>query len=528
MSTATNLQGGLGNSRDNGAVLEEARKKLIVRKEIDLQRLLKRPAVKIEGRMASAELAKYVDDLADGAFEFVFGVARPFIRELDKDVAEIGEEVKCEPCEDGDDETRQHRAEEYESTIPIFADFVPENDKILREEADISGRRQFVEALCLRVQTRAKIGLLADDIRGAEGKDYLEHLLEESKDNAGKRVFVKSSAKNAPIRAFGRGYDLTDGVFGERHHEFASKKLTEVVNSRARELATAFNAEREKRKHKVSVENDDLVSPEELLFKDSDGTAVLPWKFQGHDNAVKLRRSGARLYVVDAVGSPLFALEEMRKEHKEPFVILRHILEKDGEHLCFGEMIDGRPRYKFTEIVSRSAFAMTLWVRTAAGANCPNRLLPGDQTRVMFKEAVANGKKPNGNGNNSGKKRPVKAAGELLTDKEFLYYHGLGDYELVYDKGFRYEPRDENDKPTGTMFEITTAATALVERKKDVDGKDKIALRSVSSDELGQLLLAGGAEPEHEFFEGERGANLPVSLRLGISQAFARLKKSEG
>lgn len=524
MATVNGLQGGLGNGRDNGAVLEEARKRLTAEKVVDIQRLLKRQSEKKEEgqRMSSEELSSYVNDLANGAFEFVIK-GRNFLRQLDKDVTTIGAEVKYDLCEDGDD-TREARALEYESTIPILTDYGPSNDRILREEAEVVGRRQFIEALCLRVRTRAQIGLLVDNLRNAEDKDCLEFMLEKSTSND-KNVFVKSFAKNAPIRAFGKGYGIAN-VFGEQHHEFASKKLTEAVNARVKELTTAYMAEVKKRKQKVFVDEVNLTSAEDLLFGENNGTAVLPWNFQGCGNVVKIRREGARLYIVDAVGSPLFDLEKMREECKDPFVILRHILSPDGKHLCVGQMTEGgRARYSFTEIVARTAFPMTLWVRTAAGANCPNRLLPEDETRTMFTD-TANGKKSNGNSNNGDKKYPVKTGDDRLTDEEFLFFHGLGEYELIFKAGFHYEPRDENEEPTDTTFQITTTAIAMVERK-NVDGKNKIALKSVSTDELRQLLLAGGAEEGHEFFEGQKGAGLPVPLRLGISQAFKRLKLNE-
>ena len=519
MATANGLRGGL-NGKDNGSALEEAKKRLpIMGKEIDLSRLLKKPAEDKpaeDRRMSGEELAKYVNTIADGVFEFVLR-ARRFLRQLDKDIQEIGSEVRFDICEDGDD-TRQQRADEYETTIPALVEYAPERDRVLRKEADNPGRRQFVEALCLRVSACARIGLLADDLRNAENKDSLERLLEESKDN-GNRVFENSSAKNATVWAFGKGYGVAK-VFGERYHNLANKTLAEVANARAKELATAHKTETEKRKQEVLAYSDSLLTAEELIFGNTDGMSVLSWKFQGYDNVIRVRRSGTRLYIVDAVGSPLSALETMEEECKEPFIVLRHILAEDGDHLCPGKMIDDRPRYKFHDTVARQAFQMTLWVRTAAGASCPNRLLPEDETRAMF--SVANDKKPNGN-----KKRPVKIGGEFLTDQEFLFHRGLGEYRLVYEAGFHFEPRDENNEPTGATFQITANATALVERK-EADGKDKIALKLVSTDELAQLLLAGGAEAGHEFFEGQKGAGLPAPLYLGIGQAFRRLKMNEG
>lgn len=482
MATANGLQGGLGSSVDNETVLEEARKRLIIRKEIDLQRLLKKPAVKVtEGRMSSAELARYVDDLAEGAFEFLLK-ARGFLRKLDKDVQEIGEEVNLDLCEDGDD-TRQQRAEEYQSFLPAFLDYMPENDRILREEAELTGRRQFVEALCQRITIYSQIGSLVDDLNSAENKDILENLLEESK-YKDKRVFVRSSAAKAPIRAFGKGYEISS-AFGDRHHDFAEKKLAEAVNANAKELASAYKTETEKRKQEVFADNNGM-SPEELLGDTEEGTAVLSWKFQGHENAVKIRRDGNRLYVIDAVGSPILALEKMREEYKEPFVLLRHILAEDGEHLCPGTMSDGRPRYKFTEVVARQAFAMTLWVRTAFGANCPDRLLTEDETRAMFANSVANGKKPNGNG---GKNRIaiqlVDTDGKEPVSPEVFYFRkvngGAGTITVLLPAGtILHKPNEV----------VLSQSVTLKIRRLIVSGNSRVVVDECDSPKLLEILEA--------------------------------------
>ena len=511
-------QNGGGCGTDNEAVLERAQRALAAKKEVILN--FPSAAVKKEdGRMDSKELAKYVNDLASGAFEFVLNVVLPFFHKMDQEIAEVGDEVKFDQCEDGD-QTKQARREDYESTLIALQLFSPENDGILREEAEIPGRKQFVEALCIRVRHTTQVALLVDKLRCAGTKDELENLLANAKTDPGKdakNVFVKNA--KGSIHAFGRTYGLTPEVF-DRYHEFAHEKLATVTNARSCDLAKAHKDEVNKQKQKVSAKDDSNVSPEVLLFGNpeevNEKTTLLSWKFQEHENVIKLRRSGDRLYIVDAVGKPLETLEAMRQDWEEPFIPLKHILTKDGEHLCPEKTVDGKSRYEFCGFVQKAVLPMVRWIRTAAGECVPSRLLPKD-TQTSDNVSA----KPNG-----AKQRPVKAEGELLTDREFLYFRGIGDYDLVYEVGFHYEPRDEEGKPNGQSFSITERAIARIQRK-EVEGKDKIALKSASTEELAKLLEAGGAEVEHEFFEGARGSSLPIPIYLGISQAFGRLKVSE-
>ena len=504
---------------DNAVELEKALRKMAAKKQVRLS--MPSPAAKQDdGRMDSKDLSDYVNDIATGSYDFVLNVVKPFIAKLNLELREIGDEVNFDQCEDGE-QSKQERQKDYESTVLALQMFSPENDGILREQADIVERKAFVEALCLRVRCTTAIALLVDAIRTAESKDELEELLDnatESEDKNSKEVFVLTTIEKTPMRAFGENYKLTAGVFG-RYHAFACEKLTEAVNGRARELATAHKAKEDQRKQQVSTKDDTHVSPEELLFGNTNDvnekTSVLSWKFQGHENLIKLRRSGDHLYVLDAVGMPLKALEDMREEWEKPFVFLTPILTKDGANLCQEKIVDGRSKYDLG-VVTKSSFPMVCWIRTAAGACISSRLLPNEMP-------VANNNQPQ---KPTGKTRPVKAEGELLTSQEFLYSKGLGQYDLVYAVGFHYEPRDEKGKPNGQTFTITTEATARIERKQ-VDGKDKIALISISTSELATLLEAGGALAEHEFFEGVRGASLPTPIYLGISQAFARLKISE-
>ena len=277
-------------------------------------------------------------------------------------------------------------------------------------------------------------------------------------------------------------------------------------------------------KQEVSAATENLTSPNNLLFCDhaevDKKSTIVSWKFQGKENALRVRRDGGRLYIESALGKPAEALAAMREDcDGEPFVQLKHILAKDGEHLCLEEETDGRTHYKFGDFVPRNALAMTCWVRTGFGACLRDRLLPEDAHAAdIIKPATPV----------APKQRPVKGPGETLTDPEFVFQGGgLGGYDLVYEVGFKYEPRDEENKPTGVKFEITERATARVERKLVEDDKTKIALLSISTPELAKLLEAGGAVEGAEYFEGAKGSSLPTPLRLGISQTFGRLKKSE-
>jgi hypothetical protein len=162
---------------------------------------------------------------------------------------------------------------------------------------------------------------------------------------------------------------------------------------------------------------------------------------------------------------------------------------------------------------------MTCWIRTGFGACLsPDRLLPED-ARAMKEPDIERDPPP-------AKPRPVKPAGELLTEEEFVFFGGIGEFDLAYEVGFHFQVQDENKKPVGPKFEITTRAVARLERKL-VEDKTKIALKSISTPELAKLLEAGGAVEGSEYFEGPKGSSLPTPLRLGISQNFARLKKAE-
>jgi hypothetical protein len=140
-----------------------------------------------------------------------------------------------------------------------------------------------------RINDVARIALLADDLRHAEEKDYLEHLLEASKDQEGRRVFVKTKDQSG-FKVFGQWYELSEDVFGH-YNDFAYEKLAEAASARSRELATAHNTELQKQKQEVSAKTETDVSAEQLLFGNprdvNEKTALLSWNFQGHKNALR-------------------------------------------------------------------------------------------------------------------------------------------------------------------------------------------------------------------------------------------------
>lgn len=524
MSTVEKLRGGVDNDNgnSNASALQKARKALAARgKEISLDFLRKKPVAREDDGRASREaLATYVKDIADGAYDFVLNTARPFLRRLECEVQEIGPEVLVDRC-DVSDQTNKELQEEYEGTILRLQLFVPEDDGVLREEVSNPGREEFVKSLSLRIRQSTQIALLVDDIRHAGNKPKLESIVwqdaRETIDDDASKVFINANPQNPKARRlFGKHYDLADGVFG-RYHEFAREKLAEAIADRSRELATAHAEQLRKQKQEISATSSDTVSPEELLFGDpdkvNDKTAVFSWRFQNKENAIRLKRRGENLYVVSALGQASKALEDAQKEFSEdePFIRLSHVLSRDKRSLCLGHQ---NGMYDFSGYVT--ALPLTRWVRTAAGYCLRNRLLPNDAQQDNGPDA----------NNGANKKRPVKGPGELLTDKEFVFHGGVGEYDLVFKPGFHYEPRGENNEPTGQKFEIKKQATARIERKLVEGKKTTIALKVISSPELVDLLAAGGAIEGCEFFEGAKGAGLPIPIQLGISQVFKRLKTS--
>jgi len=540
MSTSVVLRGGLEGNSNNGhsakeavpankkqqdgqEILKKARQAIAAKQKVSLSFLQTKPVVKDEaGRMTDEAVAAHANDIAMGAYEWTLNVGKDFLRSLDRKIEDIGPEVLLAKVSFGDKKNQEVR-DEYELFLGSLQLYTPDNDDTLSEQAAIPGQEDYVKSLCVRVVYTTHIALIVDQVNyvpcGPEGKDELEGIVlsaKETSENNAKSVFTKTDPKNGekPVWVFGKASWLAPKVFG-RYREFAREKLYEAIQKKVHELAKDHAAVVQQQKQEVSASDENSVTPDELLFGDltdvNNKTTVVSWKFQRRDNAIKLERRGEKLYIKSALGKPAEDLAAMKeKVSGEPFVMLKHILSRDGEHLC----LEQEGRYKFDGYVA--AMAMTCWIRTGF-KYClgDSRFLPKDDTQV---EATKPEPAPIAK-----KDRPVKPIGELLTDKEFLFYRGIGEYDLVFETGFHYEPRGEDNKPTGQKFDITERATARVERKLLEDGKTKLALKAISSAELTQLLAAGGAIEGHEYFEGPKG----FVLTLGISQAFGRLKKSE-
>jgi len=533
---AAELMGGLATRRnDNGAVLEAARKKLEHQKKTLPLNFLKqrKPAERQNGSMiSSSDITQYVSGIADEAYNWVTDTVRPFCRELAQQMEKIGVEVLDDLCEDGS-QLNSQRQKDYETGVNFLLNYGVDQDEIIKAELDaFPARRPFLEKIVLRVRDLTRVAILQDDIRHALDKEWLCHLLETSAYGNGKgsyKIFTAALDEKGCIRAFGKDYNLTDCAFGH-YHDFAAKKLAEAVATRSHELAETHKAEVKKLRKELSAKTEDDVSPEDLLFGDSaefdEKTSFLRWEFKKQQNGIRLRRSKNRLYVIGAVGSPMEALKAAQDQFDEPFVLMDHITSKDRRHLCPEKNENGKPIYDFNGFVRDEFFVLTCWVRTAFGECLPKerfsrKALPAQAAKpavVPHQKDAAPQQKT--------RVRPVKPAGQLLTDQEFLFFGGLGEYKLVFDPGFKYEPRNEEGEPKGITYNITSCAVALVERK-EIDGKTKLTIKHISTPELCVLLEASGAVVGPQYFEGMRGNSLPVALRLGISQAFSRLKRSE-
>ncbi len=475
------LNGGLNGRSDNGAVLEAARKRMAVQKKTSLDFLKVKPkeASASNVRLDVAEVAEYINDIAIKGYDWITDVARPFLRGLAEQVREIGSEVLDDVCEDGT-QLNVERRQDYETGIEFLLAFGPDQDDIIREELEIVPlRKGLFEKLCRRVNDAARVALLADDLLYAETKDCLERLLLESK-YGDEQVFVKS--KGGYICAFGTEYELVEGVFGH-YHGLADEKLAEAISARSRELATIHKAEVERQRQEVFAESEDNVSPEELLFGNADQvnekTALLAWNFQGHQNALKLRRYRNRLYVVSAIGKPNDALKKAQEELGEPFVPLDFILNTDRRHLCRGRLISGKPRYDFGMVLKDKIFFLACWIRTAAGECLPNRLLPDDDTRTV---SASNGSKPTG----TQKAVLVDDDGRKFVSPDVFYFRtangGAGTIMVNLPEGFVLylnEVKNEQQEVIAPAREVKLEnPVTLMIRRAIIDGKPKIVLDS--------------------------------------------------
>ena len=537
MSQEKDLLGGLGSDGNEKTAMEKAVFRLSAknsgRKISQLSSKKIGEAVsQDDGRMSSREMSRHVDELADMVYKFVLETAYPAIWELERDIRDIGEEVLLEKRQG---KTRQEQRDEYENLISDLRQFCPENDpdEVLQLEAEIEDQRDLIEAMCLRVKRNAEIAKLVFELAHAETKDDLEDMLNSTREgiDSNVKVFKRSSNKEkAKIWAFGKGYELAPDVF-RKYHDFAEGKFAEVIRNRSHELAADNKAKMEQQAKEVLTGDETRVSADELLFGDAHEvngkTALIFWKFNGFDNAVLVQRSGNQLFLVNAVGKkPKEDLEEMRQEvDGKPFVLLSHILDKDGQHLC-PEEVENSTHYNFggnNLFVQPTALKMTRWARNGAGHCCNQSRLLGNSD-----------KKPNGNDD---RKRFTKPLGELLTEQEFFYKGGLGEFDLVYEAGFNHKVTGDSGQPTDEVLKITEPAVARIERK-EVEGRTRIVLKSASTQELAILLEKGcgaklyGKENGFvivygEFNEGERFSSLPNALSNGLRLEYGRMKTRE-
>ena len=477
-----------------------------------------------EEGLGGKSIATYVNGLAQTAYEYVTGVALPFFQQLEDDRHEIGDEVLLWPKYSAD------RQQEYEANVSDLRQFCPDNDPddVLQTEAEVEGQREFINALCLRVRQMAEIAVIQYGLRHAEDKDDLETMLTSVTDGVSSKNMVfkklpRAFKGRAPIWAFQQPYDLSDGVFG-RYHDFAVEKFAEAVKERSQELATAHAEKVNQQKQEVSAV-EDLVSVTDLLFGDLDKvnerSALVEWKFNGKDNMLRLRRVGDRLYVEGGIGKPLETLAMMEEETKKPFVLLRYIIATDGAHLC-PEEVHGKYRFngfiKCETSFEKARFNMLRWIRTGA-TFCvdADRLLEGVSSNAAPAQAA----------------RLVKQNGELLTDEEFFFRRGLGEYNLVLTTGFCYKIRGADGQFTDEEIVLSHDGTVRIRRERNGD-KDVIALDSTTSQEVAIMLAKAGVEPYKEddnmtmhvrtYPDGPGWKSLPLPLQNGLKVAFGRLK----
>ncbi len=550
MNTVRILKGGLGDtvhkekSPQEKAILKMAATKNSGEKLIFLSKSRGggTEASGTSGIMTATELAKYINEIAETAFDFVFNTALLFFKKVRLDVEEFGEDILLDP-------SIKETMKKYKSYVSDLELFCPDNDpdEKLQLEAIDETRKEFIDALCLRVKHMARIAKLTFELRHAEDKDEMIKMIDRAKGIDNSKVFVKGGGKNnSLIGVNGRYFNLVPGAFGHFQpiQKFAQTKLFEAVRDRREELETTTEKETKLQEQEVSVTPSSLpalpvveVSPEELLFCDptevSEKTAVLKWKFNGNENTLKIRRVGERLYIVGAGGDAIVRdLKELCNEMEmdEPFVILEHILTKDGENLC---LEDSERKYKFNGLIKKG-FKMTLRIRTVAGHYIPHRLLPEDAGR----KAMA----AQSNGNGFKKPRFVKPQGELMTDQEFFYTNegcskSLGGYDLVFPLGFNHKVSDEKGQITGEVIVLSQKATARIHRAEE-NGKDVIILESTSSKELAYLLekvgvtsygedLNGVVMFNDKFPEGQGWKDLVLPLSNGLKLAYGRMKASE-
>jgi hypothetical protein len=541
MSVLEKLRGGLSGSRNNGAVLEAARKKLAVQQKRNLDFLKQKPgeAPADDGRLTAAEVADYVNATADDGYNWITGVARPFLRELALKVREVGSEVMLDLCDD-ESQLNQDRQQDYDSGIEYLLAYGYEQDAVVMEDLEIRPQRKgLFEKLFHRIPDAARLALLVDDISHAEDKGTLEELLEASRYD-GELVFTKE--RDGDIRVFGQNYKLAKRAFGF-HNAFAQVQLEEAAKTRSREIAKAHKAEVKEQRREVSTKTETDVSADEFFFGDPDEvnekTTVISWFFQRKQNTLRLRRIGERIYVTGAIGAPKDALDKAKERlGDEPFVLLDYLISEDGDHLCLSKRDGAKTRYEFGGFVKPEIFPIACWIRTAAGNCLPaERLLPEDETRVQ---------KPESNGHaESGK--PTESlkdnAGKEVVNPDVFYFRttngGAGTLLVQLPEGFVLcldEAKDENQEVLAPERQVKLKKLANVRiRRSIVRGEPRITLDDCDDVEAMQELQINGIPGVPWKETGKKGwAGLPtplpgiLSFRYKLACESGELKPKNG
>jgi len=301
----------------------------------------------------------------------------------------------------------------------------------------------------------------------------------------------------------------------EESKEEAKERVSNVVaqgNQEGQEASSGLNQERQG------------ASLDDVFFGGMEDEFVLPWKFYGTENVIKGRRVDVdgeeRLYITDVVVGDIRGMEELMdelvalkshlgdgldwSEEDGPYVLLRHIIAKDGEHLCptkGGE----KDRYLFNGRVD-IGLQMTRWIRTALSYCLPKRLLPEDREKMATQGA---------------KKRPVKPAGQLMTSQEF-YSGWMGSYLLKVRRGFYYDHKNEVGETS--RFEVLQDATVHLSRKMKGDNGFVIYLEKTSSDEVAQILGISGAEVNWDW--ADSGDGIPTFLEFPDTKKWPEAPKA--
>jgi len=367
---------------------------------------------------------------------------------------------------------------------------------------------------------------LEGKIRGLVTKNVIQENLQGSIEGLGKVKYFLAER-----------FDNLDSTIKA---DLENQLKTEISNQVIRLKKETREENKEKTPALVAPANQD-VPLDELFFGNPNRfhkgkSSVMAWQHQGHDNVIKLTRWGNDLYIDDVVGDAISESfkrikqampEDLRKDG--PSIPLYYILAKnDRQHLCPTKNINGKQRFQYGAFIEEKfALEMALWIRLGAGHCLPPH-------RLLQQPAPANN---NGSGNRNGvyKKQPVKSPGELLTDEEFFYEHGLGGYDLVFSAGFHYKVEDRNWNPTGEVITLDKEAILRIQRE-EAEGENFILLESTNSSELASMLEKANlhvyGERDGIFMFNERFKDepnwkfFPTAIRLALKLAFGRMKEA--